>query len=297
MPPVSQTGYPVLIHRMDGCLSTYAASFEAVRAMLPSPELHPLRLPDGRAMIGIALAQKRAATATTPTGTAPMPPYAEVMVSAIVTRRPLSRAAAAVVLGGNVVGVGPVRLGGVPLAFPMTSAYWAEVVRSSMGLTAFVADFELDLSGDAWRIRVSEDDQAIVALTFRPGGRLGVERMTQVTYGVSGDRLAVARMDTVFVRRRRLQGGAALELGSGHPVAERLRDLDLSPTAISSWTYLDGRAVLHAPIKLAMPASPVPIHPGRDVRLGRYWVRYPDADWMDWYVASAWEMPVPLQVG
>jgi hypothetical protein len=275
-------------------MTTHAASFEGVRAMLPSPELHPLRLPDGRAMIGIALAQKRAATATTPMGTVPMPPYAELMVVAIVTRRPLSRAAAAAVLGGSMLGIGSVRLGAVQLALPMTSAYWAEGIRNLLGLPAFVADFELDLSGDTWRITVSEDGPTILALTLRPGGRLGVERMTQVTYGVSGDRLAAARMDTVFVHRRRLQGGAALEIGSGHPVAERLRELDLSPNAIGSWTNLDGRAVLHAPVTLALPASPMPRHPGRDAPLGQYRVRYPGTGWMDWYAASAWELPAPL---
>jgi hypothetical protein len=296
MPPTSQTGYPILIHRLDGCMATYAASFEAVRTMLPSPGLHPLRLPDGRAMIGVALAQKRAVTATTATGTVPMPPFAELMVTAIVTRRPLSRAATAAVLGGMVVGLGPVRLGGVPLAVPLTSAVWAEGGRSSMGLPMFVADFELDLSGEPWRFRVSENDQTILALTLRPGGRLGVDRMTQVTYGASGDRLAAARMDTVFVRRRRLQGGAELEIGSGHPVAERLRDLDVSPTAISSWTHLDGRGVIHAPIALGMPASPVPSHPGRDASLGQYRVRLPGAGWVDWYAASAWES-APQQAG
>lgn len=296
MPPVSQTGYPVAIHRMDGCMSIHAASFDAARTMLPSPALHPLRLPDGRAMVSFALAQKRAATATTSTGTTPMPPYAELMVSAIVTRRPLSRAASAVVLGGSVFGIGPVRLGGVQLALPLTSSVWAEAGRSSMGLPMFVADFELDLSGDAWRITVSEDDQTILSLTYRPGGRLGVDRMTQANYGVSGDRLAVARMDSVLLRRRRLQGGAALEIGSGHPVAERLRELDLSPIAVSSWTYLDGRAILHAPVTLAVPASPIPCHPGRDVPLGQYRVRYPGTDWMDWYAASAWEQ-APLRAG
>src|SRR5512136_1793175 len=111
MPPMSPIGYPVIIHRLDGCRAIHAASFEAVRAMLPSPDLHPLRLPDGRAMMVVALVQKRAATATTPTGTPPMPPYAELMVTAIVTRRPLSRAATAAVLGGSLFGFGPVRLG------------------------------------------------------------------------------------------------------------------------------------------------------------------------------------------
>lgn len=296
MPPMSQTGYPVVIHRVDGCMSIHGASFEAVRAMLPSPELHPLRLPNGRAMMGVALAQKRAATATTATGSAPMPPYAEVMVTAIVTRRPLSRAAAAVVLGGTVLGLAPVRLGGIPLAFPMTSAYWAAAVRSSMGLPAFVADFELDLAGDPWRISVSEDGRTILSLTLRTGGRLGVDRMTQATYGVSDGRLTAAMMDTVFVRRRRLNGAAALEIGSGHSVAERLRELELSPIGMGSWTNLDGRAVLHAPVTLPVPASPLPCHPGRDVPLGQYRVRYPGTDWMDWYAASAWEQ-APLQAG
>lgn len=294
MAAVDSTPYPVIIHRVDGCMSVHPASFEAVSAMLPSSELHPLQMPDGRAMVAVALYQKHAATATTPTGTAPMPPYAELAVTALVTRRPLSRLAAAVVLGGTVLGSPPVRMGGVGLAWPMTSADWADAGRSSMNLTMFVADFELDFSDEAWRIRVSEDGASILALALEPGGQLGTDRMTQWTYGVAGDRLAAAQIDTVLVRRRRLQGGAALEIGSGHPVAERLRELDLSPAAVSSWTYVDGRAVLHAPIMLAAPASPLPCPPGRSVRLGQYRVRYPGADWMDLYAASAWELAVPL---
>jgi len=288
MAQVSAAGYPVIVHRLDGCMSVHAASFEAVEAMLPSPSLHPLRLPDGRAMIGVALFQKRSATATTATGTVPLPPYAELLVSAVVTRRPLSRAAAAVALGGTLLGSCPVRLGAVGLAWPMTSADWADTGRDSMALPMFVADFRVDLAGDAWRIEVSEGDRSIAALTLRPGGQLGVDRMTQLVYGVSGDRLALARMDTRFVRQRRLRGGATLEIGSEHPVAARLRELELSEVGMGLWTYLDGRAVLHGPITLGVPASPIPGPAARGVRLGAYQVRYPGTDWMDWYAASAW---------
>jgi hypothetical protein len=290
MGSATSNAYPIVIHRIDGCMSVHAASFKAIRAALPSPALNPLRLPDGRAMVAISLYEKRAATATTPSGTVSMPPYAELPVTAIVTRRPLSRTLGAIALGGSILGASPVRLGGVGLTWPMTSAAWAEAGRASMGLPMFVADFEIDVGEHEWQVTVSEDSRLIARLTLRAGGALGVDRMMQSTYGAIDGRLASARIDSEFVRRRRLRGGATLELGADHPVASRLRELELSPIGIGSWTYLGGRAVLHAPAALAAPASPVPGHPGRDVPLGKYLVRQPGTGWMDWYGASAWEM-------
>ena len=70
--------YPIVIQRVDGFLAAHTASFEAVAAALPTEALHPVRLPIGRALIAVALYQKRAATAGPGASTLVMPPYAEL---------------------------------------------------------------------------------------------------------------------------------------------------------------------------------------------------------------------------
>ncbi len=272
--------YPIVIQRLDGFLAAHTASFEAVAAALPTKGLHPVRLPNGRALIAVALYQKRAATAGLGASTIVMPPYAELPITAVVTRTPMSRAAAMLALAGPRSS----ELGGFALQFPLTSRFWRDAARSALGSPMFVADFDLDVSGSEWRLRVSEDDRDIVTVHVRPGGGLRRIRDVQATFGALDRRLMETRLETEFVARRR-RGGATLELGADHPVADALRRLDLSPRAFMTFIYHDGRATLLAPEPVG-DARPYPSHPGLDMPFGRYTVRYPGTPPIDQYAAS-----------
>lgn len=272
--------YPIVIQRIDGLLTAHTASFEAVAADLPTEALHPVRLPNGRALIAVTFYQKRAPTAGSGASTIVMPPYAELPISAVVTRRPMSRAAAMLAL----VGPRSSDLGGFALQFPLTSRFWRDAARSALGSPMFVADFDLDVSGSEWRLRVSENDQDIVTVRVRPGGSLRRIHDAHAAFGVLDRKLIAARLETEFVARRR-RDGATLELGADHPVADALRRLDVSPRAFMTFVYHDGRATLLAPEPVG-DAGPYPCHPGLDVPFGRYTVRYPETPPIDQYAAS-----------
>jgi len=272
--------YPIEIRRVDGFLAAHTASFEAVAAALPTEALHPVRLPNGRALIAVALYQKRAASAGSGASTNVMPPYAELPITAVVTRRPMSRAAAMLTLAGPRSS----ELSGFALQFPVTSRSWRDAIRGALGVPAFVADFDLDASASEWRLRVSEDERDIVTVRVRPGGGLRRSHDVQATFGVLDRRLMTSRFETEFVARRR-RGGATLELGADHPVADALRRLDVSPRAFMTYVYHDGRVTLLAPEPVG-DARPYPCHPGLDVPFGRYTVRYPGTPPIDQYAAG-----------
>jgi hypothetical protein len=272
--------YPIVIQRVDGFITAHTASFDAVTAALPTEALHPVRLPNGRAVIAIALYEKRAATAGSGASTLVLPPYAELPITVVVTRKPMSLATALLALAGP----GSSKLGGFALQFPLTSRAWRDAARSALGSPAFVADFDLDVSGPEWALRVSEDARDIVTVRVRPGGGLRRIDDIQATFGVLDRKLMAAMVETEFVAQRR-RGGATLLLGAEHPVADALRRLDVSPRALTTIVWHGGRVNLVAP-EPVRDARPYPCHPGLDVPFGRYTVRYPGTPPIDQYAAG-----------
>jgi hypothetical protein len=98
-PPVAD-GFPLVVHDLDGFQSYHPASFQAVRALLPSEALHPLRLPDGRALLAFVVTRKRTVTAGSGPSSVALPAYADLVISAMVTRQPLSRVGSLLALAG-----------------------------------------------------------------------------------------------------------------------------------------------------------------------------------------------------
>jgi hypothetical protein len=281
-PPAAErdSRYPIVIQRVDGFVTAHTASFDAVAAALPTEALHPVRLPNGRALIAIAFYQKRAATAGSGASTLVMPPYADLTITAVVTQRPMSRVAAMLALAG-LRGSG---LGGFALQFPVTSRAWRDAARSTLGSPMFVADFDLDVGGSEWRLRVSENDQDIVTVLVRPGGGFRRIHDVQTVFGVVDRTLMAVEIESDFVAMRR-RDGATLELGTHHPVAGALCRLDVSPRAFMTIVYHDGRLTLPAPVAIGT-ARPYPCHPGLDAPFGRYTVSYPGTPPIDQYAAG-----------
>ena len=135
---------------------------------------------------------------------------------------------------------------------------------------------------DGWQ--EADHDADIVTVRVRPGGGLRRSHDVHATFGALDRRLMAARIETEFVARRR-RGGATLEVGSDHPVADALRRLDVSPRAFMTYVWHDGRATLMAPEPVG-DARPYPCHPGLDVPLGRYTVRYLGTPPIDQYAAG-----------
>jgi hypothetical protein len=83
---------PGFFHRMDSFQSVHLASYDAVRDVLPSNELCPIRWIDGRAILMIGAVKYHAVSASHADGTtAVLAPYGEVVIAAMVTRGPARR--------------------------------------------------------------------------------------------------------------------------------------------------------------------------------------------------------------
>lgn len=68
--------YPIILHRVDGSMALHSCSFRALRVALPSDNLHPLRQPNGRALLAFSLYQKREVSAASGEQRVALPPEA-----------------------------------------------------------------------------------------------------------------------------------------------------------------------------------------------------------------------------
>jgi hypothetical protein len=250
-----------------------------VRATLLSESLHPLRLPNGRAVLAFVVTRKRMVTAGSGASALLLPAYADLVISAVVTERPLSMAGSALVLAG----VRRTRLGAFVLAMPLTDPVVGDAGRGSMGLPAFVADFDFEEAPDAVRLRVSADGESIVSLTVSPRGRPRWRHEAMDIYGVRDGRLLAARTEVRYLERRRRRG-ARLELDSSSSVAAGLRELDIAHDSILTTEQLAGHLVMLEPRFVVGTARARPTHPGSQRGTGRWTVRVGESGPYDEYL-------------
>jgi hypothetical protein len=273
-------GMPVVFHHSTSFEAAFGADIEAVRAALPSSDLHPVRLPGGRAIVFVAGLRHAEVTANGVDGLCALP-YGEVMVGALVTRRaapplvPLMAPASTGLAAGVFV-----------LHLPVTTRVARDVGREAWGYAKFVADIEFDEGIVERRVRLSEGGRHILTLSVRPSGRPSVRSTTQAFYSVLGDELIETLIPTHgFAQSRWGRQGARLELGD-HQVADELRGLSLGPGPILSTSSPSQRLVM--PLGRAIgSARRHPGYMGEDRDLARYIVRYPGASAVDQYAPLA----------
>lgn len=273
-------GPPFIFHRSDSFQTFHAASFEAVRDALPSADLHPVRLPGGRAVVSVSALQHHDITASGVDRLAALP-YGEILVVALVTRRPappLLPLVAPPALG--------LSAGAYPLHVPVTSRLARDVGRLAWGWPKFVADMEFAESTTVRSVHLSEGGRDILTLTIHPAGRPAVVRESLTFYSVLGGQLIEVKVPSYGVRQMRWgSAGGELVLGD-HQVADELRSFDI--TARPFLTVQDSglRLAMSAgrPVGLARPYLG---YVGDERDLGRYVVRYPNTAPIDRYAPYA----------
>lgn len=270
---------PLHFRHSHSFASLHTASREAIRGVLPSPDLQPVCLPDGHALAYILAARHMDVTDASDHPDAVLfPTGGEVTVAVVVTREPrdpVRRLAAVAGLGGH-----PELFA---LHMPVTHLQGRESGRLGWGMPKFVADIDFEDDTRQQRVRVSEDGAHILTLTVRPGGRTSLARDTVIQYQVLDGRLVRTDMVSHGFMQRRL-GGAELELGTEHPVAVDLRRLGISRRALAS-VYLPAvRVIAGAPVAVG-DARPYGGYLGADRAFGRFTVRYPGTGPIDQYAA------------
>ena len=272
-------GLPGVFHRSELSGTMHTASLEAVRAVLPSPDLHPVRLPGGRAIISVTSIRHEEVTASGVDGLALLP-YGEIAVAAVVTRRPappllpLVAPAFSGIVAGTFV-----------LHMPVTSKAARDAGRS-MGYPKFTADIEFEDSIETVRATLSEGGHRIFTHTVRPAGQPTVSGGPYRLYSVHvGQLLEQSCPGFGLLRGRWGRGCGLLELGD-HQVADELRALDIQPRSFAAMQLSAARMSLPG-VRTVGPAGTYLGYIGDERELGRYVVTYPGTGPIDRYAPYA----------
>lgn len=264
---------PLWYHDNEFTSSLHTADHDAVAAELPSDLIRPARWVDGRALVSVAAFRYRAVTVDLPGGgTGAVVPYGEVSVAALVT-------------WGRALRLLPVlrpRVRVFVLHLPVTSAEARDGGSDVWGFPKFVADIDFAEAPARREVTVSEDGLEVLRLTVRPSGPALPDHQPHTVYSAAEGRLLETVVPMSGYRQVRVGAGAGrLELGP-HPVGRRLAELDLSPTPVALFNYLDHRSILPAGVPVG-PAKDYRGYPGAERPFGRYTVRYPGSLPLDVY--------------
>jgi hypothetical protein len=253
---------PIMYYRDDSFMAIFSVAVEPVRALLPSRELFPVTLPDGRATVAV-IAFNYLETS--------IGPYGEVGIALPCTFGRPAPPLLPLVLEGRFPG-----WGGFVLHLPVTTRVARDGGRILYGYTKFMADMDFEKRPAYQRVRLSEGDAHILTLTIQQRGIPLKDNRPLITYSVRGDELLKTTVPCRAVYQLGLKPGCGtLELGD-HEIAEQLRSLDISTTAIFTKNYLMRSGILPAGEPVAVADRPHTGHIGHDREFGRLSISYDD---------------------
>ncbi len=271
------TRYPGYANHVELFGSVHGADLGAVTRTLPTDDLTPVRLPDGRAAMFVGGAHYRDLTLAGFEGA--MLPYGEVLVALLVTRR---AAPPVVPLAGFGLPIPAGWRAGMFYLFVPVTHRWTRDAGWTAGFPKFVADLEFEETPDRRRVRAVEGGQKILDLTVPIAGRVSVSRQPMLGYTVVGERLFEVETRSWAYQQVSMNGrGVALELGS-HPIADQLRELGLATGAFATLSWPAGRVII-PPGRPVGAARPFAGYRGDDRWLGRYTIHYPGTAPVDQY--------------
>ncbi|MFC2023673.1 acetoacetate decarboxylase family protein [Chloroflexota bacterium] len=253
---------PVMYYRDDSFLAIFGASFDPARALLPSDDLYPVTLPDGRAMVAV-LAFNYHRTS--------IGPYGEVAIAILCTHGRQAPPLLPLALEGRFPG-----WGAFILHLPVTSLLARDGGRVIYGFAKFVADMDFEQRPAYQRVRLSEGESHILTLTVQQSGLPIKDNRPLITYSVlDGELLRTTVPSRAVYQVGLTPGSGTLELGDHH-IADQLRELDISTTAFVTKNYLSRSGILPAGEVIGPAERPHTGHLGTDREFGRLTVNYDD---------------------
>lgn len=189
---------PAFYHAAASVESVHRADAAAVRSVLPSDELLPVRWFDGRAAVYVSGLRYQDVTAAHADGRPwVLRPYGEFMAAVLVARRPVPRGLS--VLRPDAFGVGA-----FVLSLPVTTVEALTLGRDLFGLPKFVADLDFQDEPASQVVTVAEDGRQVLALEVRPRGTARTYCATNVLYSSLRSELLETRVAVLGHRRVRL---------------------------------------------------------------------------------------------
>lgn len=274
---------PAAWHRTDGFVAYWAADLEAVKALLPSPQLYPVRIDRDRGLVGVFAFRHFESAARDPDdSTLSLPAYGEAGAYCAVTRRPLPPLVP-LLLGW----AADVPHGGYVLQLPVTARLHRDLGRAVWGFPKFLADMEFAEDGASRSVHVSEGDRRILDLRVEVGGGARLTRAPNIMYSVLDDRLIETTCPSRAFVQQGFRARGQLTLGD-HPAIRELLDLGISGRPLAAWIIEQQRFLMVAGRDIG-PASAGTRYEGRDAEFGRFTTRYADGTLVDHYAPDAWQ--------
>ena len=220
---------PILYFREDSFLIFFSANMEKVKQLMPTPNLHPVPLSKGKAVVGIAAFNYIETT---------IGPYGELGVAIPVVHSKKPTTPLPLLLESKVKGFGM-----LVIHLPVTRNIAKEAGRKEWGYPKFVADMEFTITPEFGQCKLSENDKHILTMKVPRKGIIRKDNRPLITYSVKDGNL----IKTVIPQRAIymidiLPTDASLTLGE-HPMADTIRELELGKP-IASRFYLYRPAIL-----------------------------------------------------
>ncbi len=230
---------PVFYQEATTVSAVFSASLRKVRALLPSPRLHPIRVSPRRCLVSISAHEFRRSD---------IGPYNEVGISVPFT---LDTAASVI---DNIFG----RQHGEPNIFirhlPVTTRIACDLGVEFAGYPKFVARIDFD-DQTQWRAcRLEEDRRHILTLVGRKLATHDAARSRIHCYTLRNGRLLRSEM---LVSSRPLGSSenpayVKLDLGT-HPIAQELQGLDIG--RLMNYAYTPSYQMILTPVIESFPAQ------------------------------------------
>lgn len=270
----AQVDLPIMYYRDDSFMGIFSAAYEPVQALLPSQELYPVTLPGGRATLAIFAFNYMETS---------IGPYGEVGIAIPCTYGSQAPPLLPLILEGRYPD-----WGGFVLHLPVTSRIARDGGRVIYGYAKFVADMDFQKRPDYQRVRLAEGDAHILSLTVRQQGLSLKDNRPLITYSVRDGELIKTTVPSRAVYQLGLApGSGTLELGN-HEIADQLRSLDISTTAVITKNYLTRYGILPEGQRVGRADRPHPGHIGEDREYGRLTLNYDDVgEALDLYARTA----------
>lgn len=213
----TQRDFPLPVFYQDNLSMTaiYTASTSRVRALLPRPEMHPVELYPGRALVAITCFEYR---------TCDIDPYNEVSISFLIRYggRPLPGLTVLQMMARR-------RFSAYVWQLPVTTEIARRGGVDYYGYPKFLADIEFRREGDRVTCELAEAGERILALEGEalPTGPEKVNRYRTFSIKDGVPLVANVVMQPIAFGQSMRPQAARLTLGERHPIARSLRGLGL----------------------------------------------------------------------
>ena len=280
--------FPGRYYSATAFTGVFPASIEAVKRLLPSETLFPVKLGRGSAAVAIQALRYEHVGIFVDGHHELLTPYGEIAINLLCTH---GRSAPRIVPLLQLFENDSLQLGAYVLFMPVTSMQARDLGRVLFGMPKFMADMDCREEGESRVVRLEEAGMHALTLTVRAGGMARTEQARLHLYSELDGRLARTDVPTRSFGHVRLFGRPAhLQLGT-HPVAKVLRDLGIGAEGRMSSSLARHQFLLPPPVRLDEPARRVEDFVGQEIQRGRYTLAYDDRMVIDLYGGFAPEAP------